>query len=104
MRKMEVTKGQTIFSEGDNGDSCYFIRHGKYSVAINGSIIKEMSENQTFGEMALLYSIPRTATVVCTEDGEIWRMDRTRFVRCMDQLSLSNNTKALTLFSSDANF
>jgi len=104
LKKMSTYKGQMIFKEGEWGDSCYFIRSGTYSVGIDGNIIKDMIANQTFGELALLYSIPRSATVLCTGEGELWKMDRPRFVRCMDQLSLVNNTKALTFFSSDVNF
>jgi cGMP-dependent protein kinase len=104
MKKMAPHEGQVIFSEGDSGDSCYFIRSGSYSVTINGSFIKNMGTSQSFGELALLYSMPRSATIVCTEAGEIWRMDRQRFVRCMDTLSIHNNTKALTFFKSDMDF
>lgn len=39
-------------------------------------------ENQgSFGELALMYNMPRAATIVATTEGTIWGMDRNTFRR-----------------------
>jgi CRP-like cAMP-binding protein len=37
--------------------------------------VKVLNEGSTFGELALMYSCPRTATVVALTDCSLWAMD-----------------------------
>jgi len=104
MKKIPTLNGQVIFNQGERGDSCYFIRSGTFSVCIDGKQVKEMHSNQTFGELALIYSMARSATITCTSEGLLWKMERTQFARCMEHLFQQNNGKAIQFFGSDANF
>jgi CRP-like cAMP-binding protein len=104
MHKIATTKGQVIFSQGDKGDSCYFINSGTFSVHIDGNEVKTMEGNQTFGELALVYSMARSATIKCVAEGLLWKMDHSQFMLCMEHMSLQNNSKALQFFGSDDNF
>jgi CRP-like cAMP-binding protein len=58
-----------IFSEGDEGDSVYFILEGRAKVVTRSSTDKEikygeLGRNEIFGEMAILDNKPRSASVV----------------------------------------
>lgn len=35
----------------------------------------------SFGELALMYNLPRAATIIATSEGSLWAMDRTTFRR-----------------------
>jgi len=60
--------GDTIIREGDDGDYFYVISSGLYDIYVNkdGNGDKKVNtlENEgSFGELALMYSQPRSATV-----------------------------------------
>jgi CRP-like cAMP-binding protein len=59
-----------IVSEGERGDSLYFLNKGEVSVSIRSSGSKEqhliniLKDGSIFGEVALLTKLKRTATIV----------------------------------------
>ena len=68
LKRMEFAKGQTIFKEGDPGDALYLIEFGTVGVYVTDAAmgidfeIARLTDNQCFGEMALLTEEPRSAT------------------------------------------
>jgi CRP-like cAMP-binding protein len=70
-------------SEGDAGDSFYAITHGSMLVTIGGREIRRMDSGQGFGEIALLYSVTRTATVAATTETTLLRVGREAFLTAM---------------------
>jgi len=99
-----IEQNEVVFSQGDVGDSCYFIQSGTYKVSIDGKDVKQLGPNDTFGELALLYRMARSATITCTEAGELWQMDSMSFRQCIDKLSSTQTLRAETYFRSDPNF
>jgi len=69
-------RGHVIFKEGDQGEEFYIIRHGLVLVEIGGRRIRTLGRSDYFGERALLYIHPRSATITCEEDCELWEMDK----------------------------
>jgi len=78
-----VQPGTPIIREGDAGDSYYAITHGSVVVTIGGREIRRMDSGQGFGEIALLYSVTRTATVAATTDTTLLRVGREAFLTAM---------------------
>jgi CRP-like cAMP-binding protein len=76
-------KGDVIFREGDNGSEMYVIQSGKVELLkeVNGEKVFSliMEKGDFFGEMSLLESLPRTATAVMLEDGELIIINATIF-------------------------
>jgi CRP/FNR family cyclic AMP-dependent transcriptional regulator len=73
--------GELIFSTGDPGDSLYVIRAGVVEAFFKDDtgarIILETSRaGDFFGELSLLDSGPRTASVIAIQDVEALRVDR----------------------------
>jgi CRP-like cAMP-binding protein len=70
--------GEKICRQGDPGDSCYVVRRGRLAVVIKGGLglfskkIAELGPGDIFGEMALLEKQPRSASVVCVENTEVF--------------------------------
>lgn len=72
--------GQEIFAEGTPGDSLFAVKYGTVRVLKQGREGKEevarMSSGEHFGEMALIDSAPRSATVDTVERTELVRIRR----------------------------
>jgi len=76
-----VSVGDTIFSQGDEGKEFFIIHSGQVEVLINDRVIRTMGMGDYFGDRALLFNEPRSATVKATEDCELWKMDRETFAK-----------------------
>lgn len=69
-----VKAGDTIISQGDEGDSVYVIKNGTVQVMLQKEgdkepvLINELKELSPFGEMALLDGGERSATVKAVTD------------------------------------
>jgi CRP-like cAMP-binding protein len=58
-----VLAGEIIIQQGEQGDRFYLIRSGSVAVEQDGRQIGLLGPGDTFGEIALLLEIPRTATI-----------------------------------------
>ena len=45
----------------------------------DGEVIEKYSGSGSFGELALLYNVPRASTVRCAASGALWALDRRTF-------------------------
>ncbi|HEY7165140.1 MAG TPA: SLC13 family permease [Candidatus Binatia bacterium] len=73
--------GTTIFSQGDQGDSFYFIQSGAVQVVLETAAgrkenIAVFGPQDCFGEMALLSGEPRSATIIAIKETTVWRLSR----------------------------
>jgi cGMP-dependent protein kinase len=59
--------GSVIVNEGDPGDLLYIIKQGIVLVTKNNQEVRRMGKGFYFGEQALLYASPRTATVTAVD-------------------------------------
>ena len=74
--------GQTVFREGDLGDRIYIVLAGRAEVVRgsgSGKVLAEIGPGEFFGEMALLGSAPRNATVRCKEATTVLAIPKREF-------------------------
>jgi CRP-like cAMP-binding protein len=75
MKKVSYSKGQLICGENTPGEEMYIVLSGSVRVykTINAERIElaVLKRNDFFGELALLLSAPRTASVEAMEDTEL---------------------------------
>jgi CRP-like cAMP-binding protein len=77
--------GQTIFSEGEKGDSMYVVVEGEVNLVVHGTLVETLPAGGMFGEMALLAKEPRTATAVASTDCKLTPIDSKRFMYLIQQ-------------------
>ena len=75
MRTVKFRTGDTIISEGEFGDTAYLITAGSVEVTVGeGAKVKrslaKLAAGEVFGEMSLVDSGPRSATVKALSDTE----------------------------------
>ena len=66
-----VAPGEDVFREGDHGDMFWVIQRGDAVVTSGGRFLRELSAGDSFGEIALLRDVPRTATVGAANNSEL---------------------------------
>lgn len=111
MFEKKVAAGEVVIRQGDDGDNFYVIESGVFDVFINrpsdnnadqstnnhtsgnngetseefhqefGQRVLHFEEKGSFGELALMYNMPRAASVVAITAGTLWAMDRQSFRR-----------------------
>jgi hypothetical protein len=85
---LHVEPGTAVVRQGAAPDDFFAIIHGVFDVVIeepdgSGFVTARLTRGQGFGEIGLLRSIPRTATVVATEPSEILRIPGLGFLQAV---------------------
>ena len=86
-------RGRVVIRQGDVGYSFYFIVSGSVLVQIQDkdpvsgvvrtNIVGELGAGGTFGDLALLNDDKRRATIVCKEDCEFLKVDKSDFKKIL---------------------
>ena len=75
-----VEGGEIVFAQGDAGDEFSLIDSGRFGVAVDGEVVAELGPDESFGEIALLRDVPRTATVTALTDAALFALEREHFL------------------------
>jgi CRP/FNR family cyclic AMP-dependent transcriptional regulator len=63
-----LSKGKTIFQEGDRGDEFFIVVRGQVEIVSGDRHLETLEADGIFGEMALIDDSPRSATAVALTD------------------------------------
>lgn len=72
--------GVDVIVQGEKGDRFYLIEAGQVEVFENGEFRRHEGPGESFGEIALLHDVPRTATVRTTEPTRLLELEREQFL------------------------
>ncbi|EIJ87279.1 cAMP-dependent protein kinase regulator [Nematocida parisii] len=67
-----ISKGERLIMQGEYGKTMYLVESGEFQILQDGKLKATLRQNSLFGEISLLYSCPRTASVICTIDATVW--------------------------------
>ena len=83
MEERHVNNNEIVIQQGDDGDNFYIIESGTYDILIGepGAKVGQYNDSGFFGELALMYNMPRAATIQASVDGTLWALDRQTFRR-----------------------
>lgn len=90
MKLYRLNHSEVIFEQGSTGSNFYVITAGKVDIIVNRKRVKILGSGDSFGEMALIQNLPRTATVKTLEPCQLWVIDRTEFSEAMKLANSSN--------------
>lgn len=87
-----VEAGHSIIRQGERGDDVFFIVEGEFDVMISHfgeepDFIRTLRAGDSFGELGVLYDVPRTATVRCTTTGQVLRIPGEAFLEALETWS-----------------
>jgi CRP/FNR family transcriptional regulator/CRP/FNR family cyclic AMP-dependent transcriptional regulator len=78
-RVLEVSAGESILREGEIGHEIYIVGTGRVEVSRTRDdtrvVLAVLGPGAIFGELGLLESLPRTASVTALEDSTIFAID-----------------------------
>jgi CRP/FNR family cyclic AMP-dependent transcriptional regulator len=84
MQTVAFKAGDTIISEGDDGDTAFFIVTGSVEVLIgkgaSARTVGTLGTGEVFGEMCLIEPGPRSATVKALSDAECLAISYEEFI------------------------
>jgi CRP-like cAMP-binding protein len=81
---VELEQGQPVATEGDFGHTLFFVEHGSADVVRDGTVLGTVGPGDVVGEIAVLASGRRTASVVATSPmrllavfkRDVWGLER----------------------------
>ena len=76
----DVPAGAVIFEEGSSGDEMFGVIEGEVVVRMPGGAVRSLGPDDTFGEMAIIDSSPRSATAVAVTDTKLAVINRKTFL------------------------
>jgi CRP/FNR family transcriptional regulator, cyclic AMP receptor protein len=82
--ELETPEGDGVATQGEFGHAVYAIESGTVDVVVDGEVVRSLGPGDVFGEIAVLSSGRRTATVVATSPlkllmlfkRDIWALER----------------------------
>jgi len=80
----KMAKGEHVIEQWAVGDFFYIVKAGGFDIFIQKGNnppdkVFEAGVGFAFGELALLYNAPRSATITATVESEVWSLDRAAF-------------------------
>ena len=84
LKEKAVSKGDSLFRQGDIGDGMYFIVEGSCRIELTMSdgrkhIVAELTKGELIGEMAIITRAPRSGDCFFCSDGRLWHLSTEDF-------------------------
>lgn len=83
--EFEVESGEVLIFQDDIGQAAYVLVTAKALVRRNSRKVAELGPGDVVGELALLSSSQRNATVVATSRGTVLEIHRRHFIALLDE-------------------
>ncbi len=83
LRSFKVEPGQLIIEKGELGDCMYVLAAGKVRVHDGPHTLAEIGPGKIFGELALLDTEPRSASVSAVAPSQLYKLEQESFFRVL---------------------
>lgn len=78
--EVDLEDGEVVIRQGEVGDRYYFVADGVLEISTSGKTVRVVERGGSFGEVALLADVPRTATVTARGPCALLAIDRVSFL------------------------
>jgi CRP-like cAMP-binding protein len=90
MTSIGLSRGQSLFHEGDPGDRLYVIRTGKVKLGRRSpdgreNLLSVLGPGEMFGELSLFDPGPRTATATAVADARVYELTHGELIAWLDR-------------------
>ncbi|CAD8118816.1 unnamed protein product [Paramecium sonneborni] len=75
-----------IFKQGDKATLFFIIERGDCKIIINEEVKRVLKKSEYFGELALMYHAPRSASVQAIGDCGFWVLERKKFRKAVEDI------------------
>ena len=92
-------KGEYVITQGEQGDVIYLVDTGElgcektFKKGDKPTFLKNYYEGESFGELALLYNVPRAASIYAKTDVVLWALDRGTFNNIVKEAAIKKREK-----------
>jgi hypothetical protein len=83
LEPVRLAAGDVLIREGEPGDHFYAVADGRLQVTIDGAPVATNVRGDGIGEIALLYGVPRTATVTAASPATVFALSRDDFLNAV---------------------
>lgn len=104
MQEKVLEEKTRIIEQGDDGDVLFVVEKGnldcykRFAGEEEEKLVKTCNEGDCFGELALLYNVPRAASVQSREGAILWQLDRETFNNIVKDAAQKKNEKCMKTF------
>jgi len=92
--EIEVATGVAVVAQGEPSDALYVLVAGSVEVTVGDRggrrVLRTLVAPAYFGEIGLIHSVPRTATVTTVQPCRVWRIPADAFLSAAAQAGLSS--------------
>ena len=104
LRRRMFPAGSVVFEQGDPASDFYIVVDGGAEVIGNGAVLATLGPGDSFGEIALMQDVPRTATIRAESDLSGFELDRDAFLDAIGGYSKSSDAAQAVVARHLANF
>lgn len=90
-------KNVMLMHEGEIGNKLFIIESGKVQITIDSNPIRVLERGAVFGELALFYDAPRSATASTMTGCVVWSLHRKVFKSIQKDLATSSHLKRVSI-------
>jgi len=85
LKKQKLENGKTIINQDEEGSRFYIVKKGKVDIYVNKSYLRTLNKNEYFGERALFFKEPRSATALANGNVTLYVLEKESFQGILDE-------------------
>ncbi|CDR98117.1 cGMP dependent protein kinase, putative [Babesia bigemina] len=98
IKTIRYKQNDTVFVEGEIGDTLYIIKSGEVAIIKDGIKIRTLGKHDYFGERSLLYDEQRSASVIGNASQiDLWVVEKPIFMEIMEPTMLQHLEKRIKM-------